>query len=104
MRRYGSDAKQSGRPERFSPSLPNQPNQPHQTVGCGASDDITKSGIKIGAGKSEVVLTTLDVATFTVTATSESDNKFIITKGADGVSARTCTVDGKGGCKTGGVW
>ncbi|HYP48347.1 MAG TPA: type IV pilin protein, partial [Thermoleophilaceae bacterium] len=73
-------------------------------VGCDTSDDITKSGIKIGTAKNEVALTTLEANTFAVTAKSESDHTFMITKGVDGTSARSCTVAGKGGCKTGSVW
>jgi hypothetical protein len=43
-------------------------------------------------------------ATYTVTAKSKSGNTFNIVKGATGVSTRTCTTAGDGGCKTGGSW
>ena len=67
--------------------------------GCPGTD----TGLEIGTtnGKVNVVPT---ATTYVVTAYSKSDNRFIITKNADGTTDRTCTTQAKAGCPTGGEW
>jgi type IV pilus assembly protein PilA len=67
------------------------------------------TGLTLGAGPGEVAVTDSDVNSYEITATSKADtggvnHSFVISKAADGVTTRTCGVDGKGGCKTGGTW
>ncbi len=57
----------------------------------------TATGLKIGAAKGEVSVAPA-ATTYVVTAYSKSDNKFIITKNADGTTTRTCTAAGTAGC------
>ena len=42
--------------------------------------------------------------TYTVTATSDTDNTFSITRNDDGTTDLTCTAGGTAGCPTGGRW
>jgi type IV pilus assembly protein PilA len=64
-------------------------------VGCPASTDVTDSGIPLGAGQGESVISNPSTTGYVVTSTSKSGNTFVITKAANGVT-RTCT--GDGGC------
>jgi hypothetical protein len=55
----------------------------------------------------EPIVVTGTATTYVVTATSKSGNTFIITKAADGTTARTCTVTGGttgAGCPTNLQW
>jgi type IV pilus assembly protein PilA len=47
---------------------------------------------------SSVTLSNLGTNTFTVTAVSDSGNRFVINKLANGTYTRTCTTLGTGGC------
>ena len=73
-------------------------------VGAKASDDVTKSGLDIGAGKGKVDVTAAGPDTYTVVAHSQSDGKFTIQKAATGVITRTCDKPGKGACPASGKW
>ena len=42
--------------------------------------------------------------TYSVTTESETNNTFTISRDADGVLDSDCTVEGEGGCPTGGKW
>jgi type IV pilus assembly protein PilA len=71
-----------------------------------ATCDLANSGLEVGTGPGQVDVGTPGVDTYTVTATSQSNNVFVITHNADGTSDRTCTVpagNDDGGCN-GGVW
>jgi type IV pilus assembly protein PilA len=57
----------------------------------------TATGLKIGAANGEVSVAPA-ATTYVVTAHSKSDNKFVITKNADGTTTRTCTKAGEAGC------
>jgi type IV pilus assembly protein PilA len=72
-------------------------------TGAQSSQEITKSGIKIGPGQGKAELT-LDDDTYTIVAHSRSDIKFTIEKDSDGVITRTCDQDGEGGCPGDGKW
>jgi type IV pilus assembly protein PilA len=67
------------------------------------SQEITKSGIDVGAGKGKVQLT-LNAETYTIVAHSQSGTKFTIQKDSDGKLTRSCDNDGEGACATGGKW
>jgi|SRR4051794_33694690 type IV pilus assembly protein PilA len=70
-------------------------------VGCTGAG----SGLDIGAGAGQVQASGQSATGYTVTAKSKSDNSFVITKDdKTGVSSRTCTTKGTGGCKSDGTW
>src|SRR2546430_2811000 len=65
-------------------------------VGCpGAA-----TGLSVGAAAGQVEVGTVTASGYVVTAHSKSGNDFLITKDpTTGVSARSCTTAGTGGCK-----
>ena len=65
---------------------------------CETSNDVDSSGI------SGVAFTNMTADTYTLTATSKSDNTFTIAKGANGTTTRTCDTDGEGACPSNGSW
>ena len=67
------------------------------------SDEVTKSGIPVGAGKGKVTLT-LAAQTYKVVAYSQSGTKFTIAKAANGTVTRTCNKKGAGDCPRSGKW
>jgi type IV pilus assembly protein PilA len=71
--------------------------------GAKDSEEITRSGIEIGAGKGQAELS-LDDDTYTIVAHSQSGTKFTIEKDADGKLSRTCDNGGDGGCPSDGKW
>jgi type IV pilus assembly protein PilA len=60
--------------------------------------DLSTSGIASGTAKGQTAITGADDSTYTIVSTSKSGNTFTITKGANGVAARTCS-----GC-SGSTW
>jgi type IV pilus assembly protein PilA len=63
------------------------------------------TGLSIGTGNGKVDVTAADDKGYTVVGTSNSGNKFTITKSSTtGVITRTCTPTGNGGCPTSGNW
>jgi type IV pilus assembly protein PilA len=64
------------------------------------SAQLTNTGLNIGAGQGQVQTTGANTATtYVVDALSKSGIHYIITKQANGVSVRTCSQAGQGGCK-----
>jgi type IV pilus assembly protein PilA len=72
-------------------------------VGCSTSQDVTSSGIPVGAGSGKVAITGESVSGYVLTGTSKSTNTFIYTKTSTG-GARTCTPAGGGGGCNAGSW
>jgi type IV pilus assembly protein PilA len=70
-------------------------------VGCPGS----VTGLSIGSGPGQVAVSGQTVDSYVVTATSKSNNTFVITKASNGLTTRTCSVVGgnSGGC-SGGSW
>jgi type IV pilus assembly protein PilA len=67
--------------------------------------NLTNTGLNLGAGSGQVQATSGNANGYTVTAHSKSGTDFSITKDANtGVSSRSCTNAGVGGCKAGGTW
>jgi type IV pilus assembly protein PilA len=66
----------------------------------------TSTGLNIGSGAGQVDVTAATDTTWTVVAKSKSNNTFTITKGANGVAARSCSSAGttKGGCPASNTW
>jgi type IV pilus assembly protein PilA len=62
------------------------------------TDNQTYANATYPGKPSTVALTDLAANTFTVTASSEPGNSFVIKKLADGTYTRTCTTLGTGGC------
>jgi type IV pilus assembly protein PilA len=73
-------------------------------VGCNTSQDVTESGITLGAGVGQAQLSGLAVDGYTIVGHSKSANNFTITKTNGSTIARTCSTAGKGACPTGGSW
>ena len=69
-------------------------------VDCDKSQDVTKSGIPLGAGKGEVTFAANADVGYTLVATSQSGHTFTYKKDAAGV-ARTCAPANDGGCNAG---
>ena len=73
-------------------------------VGCDTSQDVTQSGITIGAGVGAASVSGLAVDGYTIVGHSKSANNFTITKSNGSTIARTCTSTGQGACPSGGTW
>jgi type IV pilus assembly protein PilA len=73
---------------------------------CDTAGELGDTGLSYGTAAGEVSVTDSDGAanTYEVTAKSKSGNDFIITKGTNGASTRSCTPTGEGGCPNSGVW
>jgi type IV pilus assembly protein PilA len=66
-------------------------------AGCDTSQDVTASGIPVGAGNGKSVITPNAAVGYEVISSSKSGHKFTLTKGAGGVT-RTCSPASTGGC------
>jgi type IV pilus assembly protein PilA len=66
-------------------------------VGCNTSQDVTSSGITLGAGDGQVEFTANGTVGYTLVGHAKSGHDFTYTKNAAGVT-RTCTPPGEGGC------
>ena len=73
-------------------------------VGCDTSQDVTQSGITIGAGVGAASISGLAVDGYTIVGHSKSANNFTIAKTGGSTITRTCTSTGKGACPAGGTW
>jgi type IV pilus assembly protein PilA len=73
-------------------------------VSCDTSQDVTESGIAIGAGVGQATISGLSVNGYTIVGHSKSANNFTIAKTGGSTITRTCTSTGKGACPTGGSW
>ena len=76
---------------------------------CDTDTELGNTGLSIGTGNGEVLVTDSDVNTYQITAKSKAsggggNHTFIIEKGTDGRSTRSCTPTGEGGCPTSGEW
>jgi type IV pilus assembly protein PilA len=69
---------------------------------CTTAAQLGNTGLSIGTGQGQVSITATGGGTgYTIVATSKSTNTFTITKDpTTGVSTRTCTTAGNGGCKS----
>jgi type IV pilus assembly protein PilA len=66
-------------------------------VGCAASQDVTQSGITLGAADGEAEITASTATGYTIVGHSRSGNDFTYTKAGSTVT-RTCTTASTGGC------
>jgi type IV pilus assembly protein PilA len=66
-------------------------------VGCGASADVTNSGIALGAADGQAEVTAGTLTGYTIVGHSRSGNDFTYDKAGSTVT-RTCTTGGTGGC------
>jgi type IV pilus assembly protein PilA len=66
-------------------------------AGCTTSQDVTKSGITVGAGDGAVSITEDGTNGYTLVGHSKSGNDFTYVKNA-GTVTRTCTTASTGGC------
>jgi type IV pilus assembly protein PilA len=71
---------------------------------CDTAAELGNTGLTIGSGQGEVSITAA-ANTFTVTATSKTNNTFSISKAATGIYSRACTrPNTDGGCKSSLTW
>jgi type IV pilus assembly protein PilA len=73
-------------------------------VGAAASNDVTQSGLDIGAGSGQVEITAAAASTYTIVAHSKSGGNFTISKAANGLLSRSCDKKGEGACPASGKW
>jgi type IV pilus assembly protein PilA len=66
-------------------------------VGCAASQDVTQSGITLGAAQGQAEITASTLTGYTIVGHSRSGNNFTYTKAGSTVT-RSCTVAATGGC------
>jgi type IV pilus assembly protein PilA len=67
----------------------------------------TKTGVEFTdttTKKAGAVSVTATIDTFEIAGYSQSNTTFVIVKAADGMSTRSCTAGGNGGCQVTGVW
>jgi type IV pilus assembly protein PilA len=77
-------------------------------VRCQTAEQLGDTGLDLGGDAGQVAVTDADENSFEVTAVSKADSggahTFVITKDTDGTTERTCSPEGKGGCKSDGTW
>jgi type IV pilus assembly protein PilA len=78
--------------------------QDQDYTACGASQDVTSSGLPIGATAGKVEITAAGASNYTIVGHSKSGNNFTITKVGGGAPGRTCTTVNTGACPTTGSW
>ena len=66
---------------------------------CDDTVALGNTGLAYGAGAGKVSVTGAAATTYTIVATSKSNNTFTVTKQATGVVKRTCATANVGGCK-----
>jgi type IV pilus assembly protein PilA len=75
---------------------------------CDTDTELGNTGLAIGTGNGEVLVTDSDTSTYEITAKSKAGgatpHTFVIAKGSDGRTTRSCTPTGEGGCPTSGSW
>ena len=63
----------------------------------------SSTGLATGTGAGQVQVSAPASNTYTIIATSKSGNLFTIAKDTSGLTTRSCSTSGKGGC-VGGTW
>jgi type IV pilus assembly protein PilA len=72
-------------------------------AGCDTSDDVTNSGLSLGASAGQVTVAPNGTTGYAITAYSKSSNNFTITKSGANLT-RSCSPSGKGACPSSGTW
>jgi Tfp pilus assembly protein PilE len=76
----------------------------NQTYVGATTTELQKIEPSLAQGQgSTLAITGLAQEAYTVTVTSKTGNKFIVTE-ANGVATRTCTTAANAGCPSGGNW
>ncbi len=104
QRQKGQDASAKSNARNMVSALESCYTNSQTYVGCGATQDVTESGIATGTGNGQVNLATLSAGNYEVVAKSESGNTFTITKPTSGALTRTCATTGNGACPSSGSW
>ena len=68
------------------------------------SDAGSEPGVAIGTDDGMVNIDTSGGAGYVITGYSKSGNTFSITEDAEGLTTRSCTTGGEGGCKSDQTW
>jgi type IV pilus assembly protein PilA len=104
QREKGQDASAKSNARNIVSSMESCFTQDETYVGCASSQDVTDSGISVGAGKNQVAISGLGTDGYTIVGRSEADHYFTIKKTAGASPTRTCTPTGKGACPSTGNW
>jgi type IV pilus assembly protein PilA len=103
----GQDADAKSNSRNLVSQLESCYSQDQSYADCATSQEVESSGLPVetsGTTAGTVVLSGLSEDDFTITAYSESDNVFTITKTDGGAPVRGCTQTGEGGCPSDGSW
>jgi type IV pilus assembly protein PilA len=73
-------------------------------TGNGGSCLSSNTGLSLGSSNGQVEVTAASVNTYTIVAHSQSNENFTITKDTTGVTSRSCSPTGNGGCPASGSW
>jgi type IV pilus assembly protein PilA len=78
-------------------------------VGCASELTSANTGLQIGSGPGQVQVASADALGYAITATSKGStggvfHTFTILHNVGGVYGHDCTVQGQGGCPSGGDW
>ncbi len=76
---------------------------------CDTDTELGNTGLAIGTANGEVRVSDSDPTTYEITGLSKATggggvHTFVIEKGTDGRTTRSCTPTGEGGCPTSGDW
>ena len=75
-----------------------------QMESCLVDDDYAACAVDTSVTTLAAVTAAGSAASYTLTAESDTDNTFSITKASPGTFTRDCATEGSGGCPTGGDW
>jgi type IV pilus assembly protein PilA len=104
QRQKGQDAEAKSNARNIVSHLESCFSQEQTYVGCNTGQDVTDSGIPVGAGAGQVGISGLAVDGYTVVGHSKATgHHFTIAKSGGGAPTRSCVPVGKGGCPTGGA-
>ncbi|HEX8645300.1 MAG TPA: prepilin-type N-terminal cleavage/methylation domain-containing protein [Thermoleophilaceae bacterium] len=73
-------------------------------LSCNEESELGSTGLTFGTGNGEVSVASTNAATYSVTAKSKNGHTFSIAKDSSGVSTRSCSPTGEGGCPNNGEW
>jgi type IV pilus assembly protein PilA len=98
QRTKGQDAEAKSNARNMVSQLESFYSQSQTYVGAEASEDVTGSGLPLGAGDGQVDVSGEGTDDYTVTAASKSGTDFTIVKTNGGAPVRDCSDPGAGGC------
>ena len=104
QRQKGQDASAKSDARNMVSQLESCYAQDQDYTNCGASQDVTSSGLPVGGGQGQVEISNPVTAGYTVIGHSKSGNNFSIVKTGGGSGTRTCTTANTGACPSSSSW